>query len=83
MQQLGIGRKNDGLRLHVVSAVTRLRSLPGSASAAWAIRRLSASSRFSLSPSRLRRWLRSERSCGVVVIRKAEQRTSMWYQHPE
>src|SRR6478672_7460457 len=48
----------------VVSTVTRLRSWPRNAPAPCATRRLSASSNSSLSPSRLRQWLRSERSCG-------------------
>src|SRR6478735_12499516 len=48
----------------VVSTVTRLRSWPRNAPASCATRRLSASSNSSLSPSRLRQWLRSERSCG-------------------
>jgi hypothetical protein len=48
----------------VVSTVTRLRSWLRNAPASCASRRLSASSSSSLSPSRLRQWLRSERSCG-------------------
>jgi hypothetical protein len=48
----------------VVSTVTRFRSLFRSAPLLCATRRLSASSSSSLSPSRLRQWLRSERSCG-------------------
>src|ERR1017187_4333293 len=47
-----------------VSIVTRAKSFVRSAPLAWATRRLSASSSSSLSPSRLRQWLRSERSCG-------------------
>src|SRR5215469_12581618 len=48
----------------VASTVTRARSRLRSAPLAWATRRLSANSSSSLSPSRLRQWLRSERSCG-------------------
>src|SRR5674536_66550 len=48
----------------VVSIVTRAKSFVRSAPLACATRRLSASSSSSLSPSRLRQWLRSERSCG-------------------
>src|SRR6202051_5034732 len=50
----------------VVSTVTRLRSWPRNAPASCATRRLSASSSSSLSPSRLRQSLRSERSCGKL-----------------
>src|SRR5664280_906176 len=46
------------------SIVTRAKSFVRSAPLACATRRLSASSSSSLSPSRLRQWLRSERSCG-------------------
>lgn len=42
-QQLGIGREGDGLRLHGVSTVTRLRSWPRNAPASCATRKLSAS----------------------------------------
>ena len=48
----------------LVSTVTRLRSWLRNPPASYATRRISASSNSSLSPSRLRQWLRSERSCG-------------------
>src|ERR1700678_3746844 len=50
----------------VVSTVTRLRSWLRTAPASYATRRLSANNNSSLSPSRLRQWLKSERSCGKV-----------------
>ncbi|MCP1909845.1 hypothetical protein J2R96_002325 [Bradyrhizobium elkanii] len=43
---------------------TRLRSWLRNAPVSCATRKLSASNSSSLSPSRLRQWLRSERSCG-------------------
>src|SRR5450631_3351991 len=58
----------------VVSTVTRARSLVRSAPLACATRRLSASNRSSLSPKRLRQWLRSERSCGKVCWKVLEVR---------
>src|SRR6266568_8738515 len=48
----------------VVSTVTRARSLVCNAPVSCAILKLSANNSSSLSPSRLRQWLRSERSCG-------------------
>src|ERR1700745_635665 len=48
----------------VVSPGTRARSLVRGAPVSCAILKLSANSSSSLSPSRLRQWLRSERSCG-------------------
>lgn len=57
----------------VVSTVTRLRSWLRNARPRAPPRRLSASSSSSLSPSRLRQWLRSERSCGSGVLEKLTQ----------
>jgi hypothetical protein len=62
-----LGRNVMFLGCTVVSTVTRLRSRLRSALAACATRRLSARRRSSLSPSRLRQWLRSERSWGNSV----------------
>ena len=64
MQQLGIGRKGDVLRLHRGVDRDPLEVLAAQCPGSCATRRLSASSNSSLSPSRLRQWLRSERSCG-------------------
>ena len=54
----------------VVSTVTRLRSWLRSAPLACATRKLSANSNSSLPPSRLRQWLRSERSMRELVLEK-------------
>ena len=59
VQQLGVVGKLMALGCTVVSTVTRLTSLVRSAPLSWATRKLSASSISSLSPSRLRQWLRS------------------------
>ena len=64
VQQLGIGREVMAFGYTVVSTVTRLRSWLRNARASCATRKLSVSNSSSLSPSRLRQWLRSERSCG-------------------
>lgn len=64
LQQLGIGREGDGLRLHGGNDRDPLEVLAAQRAASCATRRLSASNSSSLSPSRLRQWLRSERSCG-------------------
>src|ERR1700675_4633364 len=61
MQQLGVGWEGDVLRLHRGVDRDPLKVL---APLACATRKLSASSNSSLSPSRFRQWLRSERSCG-------------------
>ena len=69
----------------VVSTVTRLRSWLRNAPASCATRRLSASSNSSLSPSRLRQWLRSERSCGKACWKNSSPvknwKYGSWTQH--
>src|SRR5215468_9672887 len=50
----------------VVSTVTRAKSFVRSAPLSCATRKLSARRSSSLPPRRLRQWLRSERSCGIL-----------------
>jgi hypothetical protein len=64
VQKLRIGRKVMFLGCTVVSTVTRTKSFIRSAPLSCATRKLSARRSSSLSPRRLRQWLRSERSCG-------------------
>src|SRR6201987_2815284 len=52
----------------VVSTVTRAKSFVRSAPLSCATRKLSARRSSSLPPRRLRQWLRSERSCGKLML---------------